>query len=84
MVQIEKVFQAARGRCHLLGQPARRQGPSLLLASLELSDTHVYELEVRAFLGTASHFCEGPPTTRDRLEQLFDLYLFSREVNEKS
>jgi len=30
----------------------------LLLSSQELSDTHVYEPEIRAFLGTASHFCE--------------------------
>jgi len=32
--------------------------PSLLLSSLELSDAHVYEPEIRALLGTASHFCE--------------------------
>jgi len=31
---------------------------SLLLLSLELSDTKVYEPQIRAFLGTASHFCE--------------------------
>ena len=31
---------------------------SFLLASLELSDTKVYEPEIRALLGTASHFCE--------------------------
>ena len=29
---------------------------SLLLSSLELSDTQVYEPEIRALLGTASHF----------------------------
>jgi hypothetical protein len=28
------------------------------LSSLELSDTKVYEPEVRAILGTALHFCE--------------------------
>ena len=31
---------------------------SLLLSSLELSDTKVYEPQIRALLGTASHFCE--------------------------
>ena len=31
---------------------------SLLLSSLELSDIQVYEPFIRAFLGTASHFCE--------------------------
>ena len=31
---------------------------SLLLSSLELSDTEVYEPERRALLGTGSHFCE--------------------------
>ena len=31
---------------------------SLLLSSLELSDTQVYEPKIRALLGTASHFCE--------------------------
>jgi len=30
---------------------------SLLLSSLELSDTQVYEPYIRALLGTASHFC---------------------------
>jgi len=31
---------------------------SLLLSSLELGDTKVYEPYIRALLGTASHFCE--------------------------
>jgi len=31
---------------------------SLLLSSLELSDTKVYEPQIRALLGTASLFCE--------------------------
>jgi len=31
---------------------------SLLLSSLELSDTKVYEPLIRAHLGTAAHFCE--------------------------
>jgi len=30
---------------------------SLFLSSLELSDTKVKEPEIRALLGTASHFC---------------------------
>ena len=32
---------------------------SLVLSSLELSDTKVYEPSIRARLGTASHFCEA-------------------------
>ena len=32
---------------------------SLLLSSLELSDTKVYGPEIRALLGTASHLCEA-------------------------
>jgi len=31
---------------------------SVLLSSLELSDTKVYEPQIRALLGTASHLCE--------------------------
>jgi len=31
---------------------------SLLLSGLELSDTQVYEPQIRALLGTAPHFCE--------------------------
>ena len=31
---------------------------SLLLTSLELSDTTVYAPQIRARLGTAAHFCE--------------------------
>ena len=31
---------------------------TLLLSSLELSDTKVYEPQIRALLGTASRFCE--------------------------
>ena len=31
---------------------------SLLLSSLELSDTKVYEREIRSLLVIASHFCE--------------------------
>jgi len=32
---------------------------SVLLSSLQLSDTHVYEPQMRAILGTASHFRTG-------------------------
>ena len=31
---------------------------SLILPSLELSDTQVYEPYIRALLGTTAHFCE--------------------------
>ena len=31
---------------------------SLLLSSLELSDTTIYEPQIRALFGTASHFCQ--------------------------
>ena len=56
--------------CRTAGEPAaggvRGEGhgrfdfflPSLLLSRLELSDTQVYEPEIRALPGTASHFCE--------------------------
>jgi len=37
---------------------AMASSSSVLLSSLELSDTQVYEPEIRALLGTASHFCE--------------------------
>ena len=40
----------------------RRHGlssSSLLLSSLEFSDTQVDEPYIRALFGTASHFCEG-------------------------
>jgi len=36
----------------------RNFSSSVLLSSLELSDTQVYEPLIRALLGTASHFCE--------------------------
>jgi len=36
---------------------------SLLLSSLELSDTKVYESKIRALPGTASHFCEVETTS---------------------
>ena len=32
---------------------------SLLLSSLELSDTTIYEPSIRALLRTAAHFCQG-------------------------
>ena len=37
---------------------ATSSSSSLLLSSLELSDTKVYEPYIRALLGTASHFSE--------------------------
>ena len=50
---------------HLVPQPGRLRASvkspsssSLLLSSLELSDTQVYEPQLRARLGAASHFCE--------------------------
>ena len=44
-------------RSQLLSGP-RSSSSSLLLSSLELSDTQVYEPQLRALLGTAAHFCE--------------------------
>jgi len=41
-----------------LGHRAAFFFSSLLLSSLELSDTKVLSLKLRALLGTASHFCE--------------------------
>ena len=44
--------------------PLNRSNPtpffssSLLLSSLELNDAKVYEPQIRALLGTSSHFCE--------------------------
>jgi len=38
--------------------PCRGPSSSLLLSSLELIDTNVYESQIRARLGTAAHFCE--------------------------
>ena len=38
--------------------PTTLVSSSLLLPSLELSDTKVYEPYIRALLGTASQFCE--------------------------
>jgi len=37
---------------------AASSASSLLLSSLELSDTKVYEPEIRALLRTAAHFCK--------------------------
>jgi len=42
-------------------QPGARS-LSVLLSSLELSDTKVYEPSMRARLGTAAHFCAPSPT----------------------
>ena len=48
------------GSC-LMGCTASQGAPSssLLLSSLELIDTKVYRPSIRAFLGTASQFCEA-------------------------
>jgi len=43
---------------HPRGRGTPQTSSSLLLSSLELSDTTVYEPYIRALLGTASHFCE--------------------------
>ena len=47
----------------------------LSLSSLELSDTHVYEPQIRALLGTASHFCEVVVLSRCACEKLLSLLL---------
>jgi len=39
--------------------PQGATSSSLLLSSIELSDSHVYGPQIRAFFGTASHFCEA-------------------------
>ena len=44
--------------CQGLGRAAPPLLSSVLLSSLELRDTKVYEPQIRALLGTASHFCE--------------------------
>ena len=41
------------------------QSSSLLLSSLELSGTKVYEPKIRALLGTAAHFCQVVVHTTD-------------------
>ena len=41
--------------CEVDGIPS---SSSVSLSSLELSDTKVYEPQIRALLGTAAHFCE--------------------------
>jgi len=43
---------------HTRGGRSWSSSSSLLLSSLELSDTKTYEPQIRALLGTASHFCE--------------------------
>jgi len=39
---------------------------SLLISSLGLSDTKVYEPQIRARLGTASHFCKAADLVGER------------------
>ena len=56
------------------------------LSSLELSDTKVHELEIRALLGTASHFCEvvvltGPPIVDERLRRELEAALLGHVIH---
>jgi len=46
-----------RGDHDALSRRPQGLSSSFLLSSVELSDTQVYEPEMRALLGTASHFC---------------------------
>jgi len=46
------------GLAVVLLETGKISSSSLLLSSLELSDTKVYEPCIRALLGTASHFCQ--------------------------
>ena len=63
---VPKTLQSPRGIAYETAHNARklkwwasRQArSSSLLSSLELSDTKVYEPQIRALLGTASHFCK--------------------------
>ena len=53
-----------RGLCGARGPPFHTTLPyclltSLFLSSLEMSDTQVYEPEIRVLFRTASHFCEA-------------------------
>jgi len=41
-----------------MGAHITSSSSSVLLSSLQLSDTQVYEPQIQALLGTASHFCE--------------------------
>jgi len=62
------------------GRPHRGTSSSVLLSSLELSDTKVYEPSIRARLGTASHFCKvvvHPIHRRARMEQLKSVLTFA-------
>jgi len=88
----------ADGGCGRKGPSREERGPpsssSLLLSSLELRDTKVYEPEIRARLGTAAHFCEVvevevrhlPPTvrcraTRQQLDRFHGLSPESQDQN---
>jgi len=58
-LQLSRVVPGARLAPDSNQRSAKRaSSPSVLLSSLELIDTKVYEPSVRALLGTASHFCE--------------------------
>ena len=49
---------AGRGNALISAPQKAPSSSSLLLSSLELSDTQVHEPSIRALLGTASRFCE--------------------------
>jgi len=53
--------------------PSSSSSSSLLLSSLELSDTQVYEPEIRALLGTASHL-ETPPSWKSDRKRIASSY----------
>ena len=60
-----RVFSGEASTKHRPGSMLNwRPSSSLLLSSLEFSDTKVCEPEIRALLGTASHFCELAPKHR--------------------
>jgi len=55
------VLRTRQGLCvfsDVFPDSPRASSSSLFLSSLELSDAKVYEPQIRARLGTASHFCE--------------------------
>ena len=60
--------QVCRPSIHHLRNPF-----SFLLSSLEVSDTKVYEPEIRALLGTVSHFRRDAIGPHGRAEKMFRL-----------
>ena len=57
--RISKTSTRQQSRHSSASKTSSTSSPSLLLWSLEFSDTIIYEPEIRALLGTASHFCEA-------------------------